>query len=104
ARGQPPVRGPDRLELAEALDEVLAEHLREQLGARLTVAVLARQRPAHREHEVRRLLEEAAEGADSVARDEVEVPARVDAALAVVAVEGALVPVLAGELAELAQV
>jgi len=99
-----PVGFPDRLELAEGLDELLAEHLRQQLGARLPVAVLSGQRAAEAEHEVGRLVEEAPVGLDPVRGLEVEVPARVDAALAVVAVERALVAVLAGELAKLTQV
>src|SRR5207244_3087762 len=70
----------------------------------LAVPVLARERAAHRQHEVRGLVEEAAEGADALMRDEVEVPARVDAALAVMSVEGALVAVFRGEPPERAQV
>src|SRR5204863_6313566 len=73
-------------------------------GARLAVAVLARERAAEREHEVGGLVEEPPERPDPVARDEVEVPARVDAALAVVAVKRALVAVLRGELAQPPQV
>src|SRR5207248_10339117 len=43
---------PDRLELAECLHQLRAEHLRQQFGARLAVAVLTGQGAAVREHEV----------------------------------------------------
>ena len=95
ARVHLPVGIPDRLELLERADELVAEHLRQELRARLAVAVLARQRAAELEHEVARVLEPAPELRDPGLRDEVEVPAGVDAALAVVAVERALVAVLA---------
>ncbi len=95
ARVHLPVGVPDRLELAEGRDELVAEHLRQELRPRLAVAVLARERAAELEDEVGRLVEEAAEGLDPLRRLEVEVPAGVDAALAVVAVERALVAVTA---------
>src|SRR5437588_3578826 len=43
---------PDGLELAEGRHEVVAEHLRQQLGPLLAVAVLARQRTPGRHDEV----------------------------------------------------
>ena len=46
ARVHLPVRIPDRLELAERLDQLRAEHLRQELASRLAVAVLARERAA----------------------------------------------------------
>ena len=64
ARVHLPVGVPDPLELAERLHELVAEHAREQLGARLPVAVLARERAAVGDDEVGRLLDEA-----PVARD-----------------------------------
>src|SRR5258708_8661220 len=54
----PAVGVPDGLELAEGRHEVVAEHLREQLGPLLAVAVLARQRTSERHDEVGRLLPE----------------------------------------------
>jgi hypothetical protein len=51
---------PDSLELAERLDELLPELLRQQLGTLLAVAVLARQRAAVRHDEIGRLFEERA--------------------------------------------
>ena len=104
ARVHLPVGVPDRLELLEGADEVVAEHLRQELRARLAVAVLARQRAAELEHEVARVLEPAPELRDPGLRDQVEVPAGVDAALAVVAVERALVAVALRELREAAEV
>src|SRR5439155_14553020 len=104
ARVHPPVGIPDRLELRERADELVAEHLGEKLCTRLAVAVLAGQRATELEHEVAGVLEPAAELLDPGLRDEVEVPARVDAALAVVAVERALVAVLVRELREAAEV
>src|SRR5205814_9909971 len=91
ARVHLPVRVPDRLELAEALDELVAEHLRQELRARLPVAVLSGERASEREDEIGRIGEETAPLGDSLSAREVEVPARVDAALAVVAVESAAV-------------
>ena len=94
ARVHLPVGIPDRLELAEGVDQFRPEHLREELRARLAVAVLARERATKLEHEIRCLVEEGAELADARDAREVEVPARVHAALAVVAVQGAVVLVL----------
>src|SRR5207249_4289367 len=99
-----PVRVPGRLELAEALDELVAEHLRQQLGARLAVAMLARERAAEREDEVGGVVEEAAPFGDPVRAREVEVPARVDTPLAVVPVESAPVLVTVGKPLQLPQV
>src|SRR5439155_26546440 len=43
---------PDRFELAERLDELGAKHLGQELGARLPIPMLARERAAVRQHEV----------------------------------------------------
>src|SRR5581483_11593986 len=99
-----PVGVPERLELAEALDELVAEHLREELRTRLAVAVLAGERASERQHEVGCVLQEGAPPRDPRRAREVEVPARVHAALPEVAVERAPVPVAAGEPLERAQV
>src|SRR5205823_936010 len=58
------LRVPDRLELAESLDQLRPEHPRQQLRARLAVAVLAGERPAEAHDEKGRLLHEGAVGAD----------------------------------------
>ena len=83
-----PVGVPDRLELAERLDDLVAEHLRQELGPRLAVAVLARERAAvaRRTRSAASSMKRA-EVLDALGRVEVEVDARVDAALAEVAVE-----------------
>jgi hypothetical protein len=47
-----PARVPDRLELAESADQLIAEHLRQELGLRLAVAVLARDRAAMRDDQL----------------------------------------------------
>src|SRR6185312_11329921 len=104
ARVHLPVGIPDRLELLKGADQVVAEHLGQELGLRLAVAVLARDRAAELDHEVARVVEPAPELLDARLRDEIEVPASVDAALAVVAVEGALVAVRLRELREPSQV
>src|SRR5439155_5566245 len=66
--------------------------------------MLARDRAAVRHDEVGGLVDEGAEGADARIAFEVEVPAGMDAAVAIVAVERALVAVLAPQLADLAQI
>src|SRR5262249_4789645 len=60
ARIHLPVGVPDRLELLEGPDEVAAVHPRQELRARLAVAVLPRERAAELEHEVAGVLEPAA--------------------------------------------
>src|SRR2546423_5674241 len=95
---------PDRLDLAERLDQLGPEHLRQQLCARLAVAVLARQRAAELQHDVRCFIEEGAVLPEARLAREIEVPTCVDTALAVVPVERAVVLVLLGELPQPAQV
>ena len=46
------VRVPDGLELAEGLHQLRPEHLGKQLGARLAVAVLAREGAAVANHQI----------------------------------------------------
>ena len=99
-----PVRVPDRLELPERLDQLGAEHLRQQLAARLAVAVLPGDRAAVGDDEVGTLLDEGAVLREARPAREVEVPTRVHAAVAVVAVERALVAELRGELLQVTQV
>ena len=98
------VRIPERLEFAEGLDELGAEHLRQQRGARLAVAMLAGERAAEGEHDVGSAIDELAEFADAFGAAEVEIDARVHAALAVVAVERAAEAVLGHERGDGAQI
>ena len=93
-----------RLELAERLHQLLAVHPRQQFAARLAVAVLARERAAELDDEVGRLLDEPAIGGDALGGLQIEVDARVHAALAEVAVERARVVELGHQPAEPAQV
>src|SRR4051794_7881832 len=77
ARVQAAVGIPDVLELAERADELGAVHLREQLGARLAVAVLARQRAAVSDDELDGVVEERAPRLDAPGAAQAEVDARV---------------------------
>ena len=95
---------PDRLELAERLDELVTEHFRQKLRARLTVAVLAGERSAVCQHEIGGLVHERLVCLDALRCLEIEIDARVDAALAEMAVQGATVLILVEQLAEAAQV
>ena len=61
---QPAVGVPDALELLERADDRRRVHPGQQLGAGRAVAVLARERPAVRDGEVRRVLQERAEVGD----------------------------------------
>ena len=85
----PAVRVPDALELLERVDDLRRVHARQQLGAGRAVAVLARERPAVRDGQVRRVLQERAEVGDARPREQVEVDPDVQAAVAEVAVVGA---------------
>ena len=87
ARVHPVLRVPRVLELAERLHQLGAEHDRQQLALRLAVAVLARERAAVLDHQVRRLGEEAPPVRQPGGRAQLEVDARMDAAVAEVAVE-----------------
>ena len=97
-------RIPERLELAEGLHQLRAVHPRQQLAARLPVAVLARQRPAELHHEVGGLLHETAIGRDAFGGLQVEVDPGVHAALAEVAVERPGIAVLGHQGAQPAQI
>jgi hypothetical protein len=100
----PAARIEDRLEPAEGVDEVRPVHQLQQLAARLAVTVLARERAAERHDQLRGPGDEAPVGRQPVLRVEVEVVARVDAALAEVAVQGARVAELRPQRRERAQV
>ena len=104
ARVHLPVGIPDRLELVERVDEVLAVHERQKLRLALPVTVLAGQRSAVRDHQVRRLRHEPAVLVDALSRLEVELDARVHASLTEMPIERALVTEIVEQLAELAQV
>ena len=86
-----PVRVPGGLEFVEGLDEFGAEHLGKQFGAGLTVAVLAGEGAAVADHEVSRLVHELTETGDAFFGFVIEVDAGVDAGVAEVAVERAVI-------------
>jgi hypothetical protein len=88
-----PIEVPDAPELAVRLHQLGGEHLRQQLGAGLAVAVLARQRAAVGDDEVGGLAHEGAELAHALGGVQVEADAAVDAALAEVPVQRRLVAV-----------
>ena len=93
-----------RLNSRNACTSSVAEHAREQLGARLPVAVLAGERAAVGDDEVGGLLDEAPVARDPAAAREVEVVADVHAALAEVAVVDAPEAVPRRERPQVAQV
>src|ERR1700733_9535386 len=78
------VRIPERFEFAKRADEFRPEHFWQQRGARLSVAVLARERAAKGEHDVRSAINELTKDANALGAVEVEVDAHVHAALPVV--------------------
>ena len=104
SRVQFPVGIPDRFELLEGAHQVFAVHARQELRLGLAVAVLARDRPAVRHHQVDRLGYKAPNFRDALGRAQVEVDARVHASLAEVTVERALVSIPIQQLLQLAQV
>ena len=85
-RVEPAVGVPDALELLERLDDRRRVHPGQQLGAGGAVAVLARERPAVRDGEVRRVFQERPEVRDPGPRRQVEVDPHVQAAVAEVPV------------------
>lgn len=97
-------RVPQRLELLEGAHQLRAKHFGQQLGARLPVAVLAGERSAVGEHQVGGTFDETAVALHPVLAFQVEVGARVHAAVAEVAVKSAAVPVAFQQVPELPQV
>src|SRR5207302_9390629 len=77
----------DRFEFAERLHQLGAEHLRQQVRARLTVAMLARERAAIRENQVGRFIEKRTKLPDPFGALKVEVVSRMNATLSEVAIE-----------------
>ena len=88
----------------EGLGQLLAVHLRQQLGALLAVPVLAGERAAVGDHQLRRLVEELAPVAQTLGRPQVEVDPAVDAAVPEVPVERRAVVVALQQLLEVPQV
>ena len=103
-RVEPAVGVPDPLELLEGPDDRWRIHAGEQFGPGRAVAVLAGQRPAVRDGEVGRVLQERSEVRDPGAGCEVEVDPDVQAAVAEVPVVDAAATVAGEHAVELAQV
>ena len=99
-----PLRVPDRLEFAERLHQFVAVHQRQEFGLGLAVAVLARQRAAILNHQFGGLAQKTAPFRDACMGLEVERDARVDAAVAEMAVERGLIIEAVDQLLELAQI
>ncbi len=97
-------RVPQVLEALEERDDLRPVHARQQLGARLPVAVLARQRTAVGDHERGHLLREGAVAAHALGRQQVDVQPYVHAALAEVPVRRAPQSVAAQQGAEVPQI
>ena len=76
----------------------------QESGARLAVAVLARERAAEAENQIGGALDEFAEAAEAFAGAEVEVRPQMRAALAIVAVDRGAVAVLVHQSGEAAQI
>src|SRR5206468_7226230 len=94
---------PDALEPAECIHELRAEHLREKLRPRLTVAVFARQRAAVRNDERGGVLDERLVFLDAGGGLEIEIDPRVNASLSEMAVQRASIAVLLEQLTQVAK-
>src|SRR5688500_11750143 len=103
-RVHPICRVPRSFELAERAHEIVAEHFRQQRAARLSVAMLARQRSAVAENEIGPAIDELRVPPDTVLALEVEAHLHVNAAVTEMAVERRLIVVFVEQGAQLAQV
>ena len=88
----------------ERLHQFRAKHFRQKFGAGLAVAMFAGERAAVADDEIRGLLRELAVLGDAIFRLQVEVEARVHAAVAEVAVEGTLVTEVTHYLSQVAEI
>ena len=104
ARVHLPVRIPDSFEFVEGLHQLRSEHFGEELCARLTVSVLARNRSAIADHKISGLLYELSKFGNTILSFEIEVDAVVNAAIAEVPVKRALVAVAIHQFAQVAQI
>ena len=97
-------RVPDALEFAKRLADLCSEHLRQELGFRLSVAVLARERSAVFDDQRGRVVHERAIVRDTFGGQQIERDPGMNTALAEMAVEGAFIAMLVVKLAQFAQV
>ena len=96
----PARRVPEILQLLERADDLLAEHHRQQLAARLAVAVLARERAAHADDEIGGFVHVAPERLQPGLGHEIEIDPAMEHALAEVAIHVGRVAVAVPELAD----
>ena len=101
---EPVLRIPDRLEPAEALDQLVAVHDAQELRARLTIAMLARKRTTVAVYQRRRFAHELAILSKARLAVKIEVHTAVRHAVAEVAVERSGVAVLGEQALQLAQI
>ena len=85
------LRVPDFFEFAKRLDQFLAEHDRQQIRFRLSVAVFARNRTAQTHDQFRRLAHKFFVMLDSVLGFQAEFDARVNAAVAEMSVKRTMI-------------
>src|SRR5580704_15181919 len=95
---------PRRFELPESLDQFRAEHFRQQLCARLTVAMFARDGAAIAHYQIGSFLHKFAKLSDTFFRLQIEVNASVDATVPEVCVERALIAISSKHAAQIANI
>ena len=100
----PPIRVPDPLELAEGAYQLLAEHPGQEFAPRLAVSMLAGEGPPVANHQVRGLAYKGTVPLDTCLRPQVKTNAAVDASLAKVPIESALILVGFEQPAQISQV
>ena len=98
ARIHLPVWVPQALEFLKRFDKFRPEHLGIEFGAGLSVAMLAGKRAAIADNHVCGFFHEAAEFRDAVRRFQIEADAVVNASVAEVAVQHALIAEVIGHL------
>src|SRR5204863_2431061 len=95
---------PDALELPKRVHQFGTEHLRQELRPGLTVAVLARERTADRQNQIRRLYHERLVLVNTRPGFEVEIDSRVHAPLAEESIQGSRISVAYEQPPQVAQV
>src|SRR5271166_1756230 len=99
-----PLRIPERFELPESLHQLRTKHFRQQFRARLTVAMLARERPAEADDQIGGLFCKLAIVGDAFFGLQIEVDPHVYAGVPKVSVEGATVAVAFHHLVQIAKI
>src|SRR5690348_16165816 len=99
-----PIWIPNGLVFAERLNDFMAEHLRQQLRARLYIAVFTGERASITHDQVGSFFRKSAIGRNALRGEQVEGNAAVNAAHSEVAIQGGHIVVFVEKLAEVAQV